>query len=121
VEQLLLGLIDVLVSRGVVGEDDVEPAARAVADEIAKRNELPPHTVTLREDSPNRPAGPRNLSTAPRACPLPRRLLQADGQLSAEEVEGGQLRWDLGRLTSSGGKRRPVHPPGSRDRFLRRI
>ena len=97
-EQLLLGLIDVLVSRGVVGEDDVEPAARAVADEIAKRNELPPHTVTLREDSPEQAARPTQFVDCAARMPICHAVCcKLTVRLSAEEVEEGQLRWDLGR------------------------
>lgn len=97
-EQLLLGLIDVLVSRGVVGEDDVEPAARAVADEIAKRNDVLPHTVTLREDSPEQAARPAQFVDCAARMPICHAVCcKLTVRLSAEEVEGGQLRWDLGR------------------------
>jgi hypothetical protein len=97
-EQLLLGLIDVLVARGVVREEDVEPAARAVADEIAKRDQPPPHKVILREDSAEQAARPEQFVDCAARMPVCHAVCcKLTVQLSADEVEAGQLRWDLGR------------------------
>jgi Fe-S-cluster containining protein len=97
-EQLLLGLIDALVARGVVSEHEVEPAARAVADELAERAEELPHRVILRDDTAEQAARPEAFVDCAARMPVCRAVCcKLSVQLSAEEVEAGKVHWDLGR------------------------
>ena len=97
-EQLLLGLLDVLVQRGVVAEGEVEPAARAVAEEISQRTEEQPHKVILRTDSEEQAAKPEAFVDCAARMPVCHAVCcKLTVQLSADEVEAGAVRWDLGR------------------------
>jgi Fe-S-cluster containining protein len=97
-EQLLLGLLDALIKRGVVTESEVEPAARAIGAQIAARGEGHEHTVLLREDSPEEAAKPEPvIDCAARLHVCKAVCCRLSVKLSAEEVESGAVRWDLGR------------------------
>lgn len=97
-ERLLLGLVDVLVARGVVSEREIEPAARAIGDELDKRGEDREHAVILRNDSEEQAARPEQFVDCAARMPVCHAVCcKLTVQLSAEEVEAGRLRWDLGR------------------------
>ena len=97
-EQLLLGLVDVLVARGVVREEDIAPAAHAVADELAQRAEPRPHKTVLRTESPDQAAKPERFVDCAARMPICHAVCcKLTVQLSGPEVEAGRLRWDLGR------------------------
>jgi Putative zinc- or iron-chelating domain len=97
-ERLLLGLVDVLVARGVVTGAEIEPAARAVADELNARGEVGDHKIMLREDSPEQAARPeRFVDCAARMSVCHAVCCKLTVQLSAAEVESSKLKWDLGR------------------------
>jgi len=97
-ERLLLGLVDVLVARGVVSEAEIEPAAKAVAAELETRGEAPEHAVILRQDSEEQQAQPELfVDCAARMHVCHAVCCKLTVQLSAEEVEAGAVKWDLGR------------------------
>jgi Putative zinc- or iron-chelating domain len=97
-ERLLLGLVDVLVARGLVGEREIEPAARAIGEELDARGEDREHAVILRNDSEEQAAKPEVFVDCAARMPVCHAVCcKLTVQLSADEVEGGQVRWDLGR------------------------
>jgi Fe-S-cluster containining protein len=97
-ERLLLGLVDVLVARGLVSEREIEPAARAIGEELAGRSEDLEHAVILRNDSEEQAAKPEvSVDCAARMPVCHAVCCKLTVQLSADEVEGGQVKWDLGR------------------------
>jgi Fe-S-cluster containining protein len=95
-EALLLGLIDSLVTRGVVNEADVRAASERMAAELGERDDAAPHAVDLRTDDP---AGrPELVVDCARRMPVCQAVCcKLAVTLSAAEVESGRLRWDLGR------------------------
>lgn len=97
-EQLLLGLLDTLIKRGVVTESEVAPAARAIGEQVAARGEGREHAVILREDSAEQAAKPEAVvDCAARLHVCKAVCCRLSVKLSAEEVESGKVRWDLGR------------------------
>jgi hypothetical protein len=97
-ERLLLGLVDVLVARGLVSEREIEPAARAIGEELAGRSEDRDHAVILRNDSEEQAARPEVFVDCAARMPVCHAVCcKLTVQLSADEVEGGQVKWDLGR------------------------
>jgi len=95
-EAILLALVDRLVAAGVVAEDDLVTAARQVETEAVARGEGLDHLVTLREDLPDAPAAPVEVDCAARMPVCRAVCCQLSVALSADEVESGRLRWDLG-------------------------
>lgn len=97
-EQLLLGLIDVLLARGVVSESEIEPAAQAIGEQLAARHAGAEHKVILRGDTPEQAAKPEAYVDCAARMPVCRAVCcRLSVKLSADEVERGDLRWDLGR------------------------
>jgi hypothetical protein len=97
-ERLLLGLVDVLVARGLVSEREIAPAARAIGEELAGRREDRDHAVILRNDSEEQAARPEVFVDCAARMPVCHAVCcKLTVQLSADEVEGGQVKWDLGR------------------------
>jgi Fe-S-cluster containining protein len=95
-EAILLGLVDRLVAAGVVQEDDLVAAARQVEADAAARGEGLDHLVTLREDPPGVDAVPAEVDCSARMVVCHAVCCHLSVALSAEEVEAGRLRWDLG-------------------------
>lgn len=97
-ERLLLGLVDVLIARGTVSEQEIEPAARAIGEQLADRGEGKEHAVILRDDSAEQAAKPEQFVDCAARMPVCQAVCcKLSVQLSAEEVEAGNVRWDLGR------------------------
>lgn len=96
VEAILLGLVDRLVAAEVVSEDELVAAARRVEAEAAARGEGLEHLVTLREDPPGEEPRVALVDCAARMPICHAVCCHLSVALSAEEVEGGRLRWDLG-------------------------
>jgi Fe-S-cluster containining protein len=97
-EAMLLGLVDVLVRRGVVTEDELEPAARAIRAELARRGEGLEHAAGVRHDPPAAPSEPDVLVDCAARMPVCRAVCcKLAVALSKPEVEAGRLAWDAGR------------------------
>ena len=97
-EQLLLGLVDVLLKRGVVSAQEIEPAAQAIGQQLAARGEGSEHRVILRVDSAEQAAKPEQVvDCAARMHVCKAVCCKLSVQLSATEIEAGDVRWDLGR------------------------
>ena len=97
-EQLLLGLLDTLIKRGLIVEHELEPAARAIGEQVATRGEGREHAVVLREETPEQAARPEPvIDCAARLHVCKAVCCKLSVQLSAAEVESGRVRWDLGR------------------------
>lgn len=97
VEAMLLGLLDVLLARGVVAAADIEPAVRRIEDQVAARGEEPAHAVALRSDDAEAAARPDAVvDCAARMHVCHAVCCKLAVKLDAAEVESGRLRWDLG-------------------------
>ncbi len=96
-EAMVMGLIDTLVGKGVVGEKEVADAAASVRDALHERGESTGPGLVLRVDSDEA----RNAFT-PVDCAARMHVCHAiccklHFALSAEEIEGGKVKWDLGQ------------------------
>jgi Fe-S-cluster containining protein len=88
----------VLLARGVVSEQEIEPAARAIGEQLAGRGEGREHAVILRDDSAEQAAKPEQFVDCAARMPVCQAVCcKLSVQLSAGEVEAGNVRWDLGK------------------------
>ncbi len=98
VESFVYGLIDVLLARGVVDEDELAGAVQAARDQMDKSGETPEPGVVLRVDEPDAAAGPPvEVDCAARMHVCGAVCCKLDFALAYDEIEGGVLRWDMGR------------------------
>jgi Fe-S-cluster containining protein len=98
VEAILLGLVDVLVRRGVIEEQEVVPAARAIEAELARRGESDEHLVGVRNDPPNTSEAADVVVDCAARIPVCQAVCcKLAVALSRQEVEAGRLAWDAGR------------------------
>lgn len=95
-ERLLVGLLDILLAQGVVSAEQLDAAARRVADELVARGEVPDRLVALRVDADAKaPLAPVDCAARMHVCKAI--CCKLDFALSRDEVEAGKVRWDLGR------------------------
>lgn len=95
-ESMLYGLVDLLVDKQLVGESDLTTFAARVAETIEQRGERAHGGVALRIDPP----GEQNVTTVNCAERMPickAICCRLSFPLTADEVQQGQLKWDLGQ------------------------
>jgi Fe-S-cluster containining protein len=96
VESMLYGLVDLLVNKSMVAETELAAAASRVAQAIEERGERAHGGVALRVDPPDdQPFTPVNCAERIPVCKAI--CCRLSFPLTAEEVQSGQLKWDLGR------------------------
>jgi Fe-S-cluster containining protein len=95
-ERILYGLLDVLLSKGVVSPEEVAEASKKVQDELVARGNVPERLVALRVDPPG-PQEAKEVNCAARVHVCKAVCCKLDFALSAQEVERGRVKWDLGR------------------------
>jgi Fe-S-cluster containining protein len=95
-EVFVLGLINVLIERGVIDQDDLQQAVFAVRDELQTAAAPPEPDVMLRVD-PEAADGPAVVDCASRLPICKAACCRLRFALTSEEVERGVIRWDLGR------------------------
>jgi Fe-S-cluster containining protein len=96
IETFLYGLIDLLIANGATTDDTVTAAAIRVRNEIATDSRLALPIVALRAD-PAQPPAPRTVNCAERLPICHAVCCRLDFALDRAEVEGGKVKWDLGR------------------------
>lgn len=95
IEPFLYGLIDALVARGVLTQDDIVAAGARARDELTEHDEHMNPGLAIRVDG--EAAGPVAVDCA-RRLPICRSVCcKLSFALSVEEIESGGLRWDLGQ------------------------
>lgn len=96
-ESFLYGLIDVLVALGVTTSDEVAEAAGRVRREMAEKGETLGPGVALRVEETRAPAEfvPVNCNERIHICKAI--CCKLNFTLTANEIESGQVKWDLGR------------------------
>jgi hypothetical protein len=95
-EATLYGLVDVLVDKRLIGESELAASAHGAAQGIEARAERAHGGVMLRVDPPDGDAfTPVNCAERMPVCKAI--CCRLSFPLTAEEVQGGQLKWDLGR------------------------
>lgn len=96
IERLLYGLLDVLLDKGTVTADEVAVASARVSAALIERREAPDSLVALRVDPPG-VRQPVHVDCAARYHICGAVCCKLDFALTAEEVDRGAVRWDLGR------------------------
>jgi Fe-S-cluster containining protein len=97
VASLTFALVDLLIDKGLVSRDEVFDSARAVRDELDGRGERPSPGVALRMDAPAEPGGETVLVNCEERLPICHAICcKLNFALTAEEVEAGNVKWDLG-------------------------
>lgn len=96
IESFLYGIIDVLTQKGQMPPEDLKHAVEDVRQEMIEKGEMSNPGLALRID------GKEDSNFVPVNCDERMHICKAvccklTFALNAEEVEGGNIRWDLGR------------------------
>lgn len=97
VESVLYGLFDVLAAKGVVEQREVGEAAAAVRDRLAADGETASPGVMLHVDAEETGAEVTPVNCAERMHICHAVCCRLRFALTADEVEAGVVRWDLGQ------------------------
>ncbi len=98
VEVFLHGLVDTLLAKGVIAEEDMVAAMSKVRAELEERNELNRARTMVRSEDPanvRKTATKVDCQTRLHICHAA--CCRLDFALSIPEVESGKVKWDLGR------------------------
>ncbi len=97
VASLAFGLVDLLVQKGLIARDEVLESARTVREEMDARGDTTGPGVALRVDAPVEPAVDTVLVNCQERLPICKAICcKLSFALTAQEVEAGNVRWDLG-------------------------
>jgi len=96
-EAMILGLIDTLVGKGVVAEREVADAAKSVRDALHERGEATGAGLVLRVDGEDDKDRFTPVDCAARMHVCRAVCCKLHFALSADEIEGGKVKWDLGQ------------------------
>lgn len=96
-EAMVMGLIDTLVGKGVVAEKEVADAAASVRNSLHERGDATGPGLVMRVDSDEAKDAFTPVNCAERMHVCHAICCKLHFALSAEEIEGGKVRWDLGQ------------------------
>ncbi len=98
VESFTYGLIDLLFAKGVLSQEELAATVQVVRDQSVGRGEATGAGVALRLDTEELPSTPDVIVNCAERMPICNSICcKLDFPLSAEEIESGAIRWDLGR------------------------
>lgn len=97
VESVLYGLVDVMVKQGTVTAEAVFEAAKQVRHEMEAKGEAAEPGVALRVDSAGVEKNFVPVNCAERIHICKAACCRLSFALSAEEIESGRVKWDLGQ------------------------
>jgi Fe-S-cluster containining protein len=97
VESFAYGVIDVLLSKGLVSKDEIEAAVERVRTEGDAKGDAIGPAVALRIDGSDTSSPDVIVNCAERMPVCHSVCCKLDFPLTAAEVEAGDIRWDLGR------------------------
>lgn len=96
IESFLFAIIDILTQKGVTPPIELTEAVRKVREEMLASGEISNPGISLRNDKPDdKEFVPVNCEERMHVCKAV--CCKLDFTLSAEEVESGKIKWDLGR------------------------
>jgi Fe-S-cluster containining protein len=96
-ESFVFGLVDALIARDALSLDEVEAAVVAARRELDAKGEPPEPAVVLRLDAEDAADAVEPVDCDARLPVCHAVCCKLGFALSAEEVEAGTLKWDLGR------------------------
>jgi Fe-S-cluster containining protein len=98
VESFAFGVLDVLLSKGLVSNEEISAAVQRVRDETSARGEALGVGVALRVDEGTTPEDATVVVNCEERMPICHSICcKLDFPLTVEEVEAGRVQWDLGR------------------------
>jgi hypothetical protein len=98
VESFAFGVLDVLLSKGLVSNEEISEAVQRVRDETSARGEALGVGIALRIDEASAPEDATVVVNCEERMPICRSICcKLDFPLTVEEVEAGGVQWDLGR------------------------
>lgn len=97
IESFAYGLIDVLLEKGVVSEEEIGKAAQNIRQELINTGEGIDSGVALRVENDRETEKPEIVDCAARMHICHAVCCRLDFALSQSEVEAGNVKWDLGR------------------------
>lgn len=96
-ESIVLGLVDVLLGKGVIDEESLTAAANDARDAMDERGETTLPGIQLRIDSPEIENQTVEVDCAARMHVCHAICCKLNFALTGPEIEGGKVKWDLGR------------------------
>jgi Fe-S-cluster containining protein len=96
-ESFVYGLIDALIARNVVTQDEIADAVASVRRQLDASGEIPEPGVALRVDNTDPASPPVVVDCNARMHVCHAVCCKLEVVLSADEVEEGKAKWDLGR------------------------
>jgi Fe-S-cluster containining protein len=97
VASLAFGLVDLLVQKRLITRDELLESVRAVREEMHARGETTGPGVALRVDAPAKPGRETVLVNCQERLPICKAICcKLSFALTAQEVEAGHVKWDLG-------------------------
>lgn len=94
-QSFLYGLIDLLIRKGLMAKDDIEASALSVNKQMIDSGEAPSAGIALRVEGQQEETNtPVNCSERIHICKAV--CCRLHFALSAEEIEAGKVKWDLG-------------------------
>jgi Fe-S-cluster containining protein len=96
-EAFLYGLVDLLIEKGLLTPDELSAKAQAVRQELQEKGQAVGPGVALRVDNPQANGAPAQVNCAARLHICQAVCCKLGFALSAEEVESGLVKWDLGQ------------------------
>ncbi len=97
VEAFLYGLVDVLLSKGVVSSDELSAAAARIREEKAGRGEVPGPGVAVTVEAEDAARETLHVDCEARWPVCHGICCKLDFALTVAEIESAKIRWDLGR------------------------
>jgi Fe-S-cluster containining protein len=98
VESFIYGLIDVLLAKGILSSEELSATVQVIRDEAVKRGEAMGAGVAIRLDPDDAPEAPDVIVNCAERMPICHSICcKLDFPLTANEIESGAVRWDLGR------------------------
>jgi Fe-S-cluster containining protein len=98
VESFTYGLLDILLEKGVVTPDEIKIKVEKVQEEAMASGDSAGPGLALRIDGPDAAVQPDVIVNCAERMPICHSICcKLDFPLTAEEIECGKVRWDLGR------------------------
>jgi|SRR5712691_10475319 len=98
VESFTYGLVDLLLEKGILNSDEVRSKVETIREESIARGDAAGPGLALRVDGTNADQQPEVKVNCAERMPICHSICcKLDFPLSVEEIESGEVRWDLGR------------------------
>jgi Fe-S-cluster containining protein len=111
-ETFLYGLIDLLIAKGIITEQELKEVLLAVRQERVERGEHDTPGIVIQQEAPEGEPQPEAIVDCAARMPVCHAICcKLQFALTISEIEAGQARWDLGRpyLIRQGEDRYCIH------------